>query len=287
MFKSLGAIFIAIGSIISGCPFKDQHCDGCSKERYRIKRVGRLPRDFKESSGLAVQDGLYVTIGDSGSGTELLTFRLKDSSPENFKLQKMDGVSNKDWEDLTVDDLGNLYIGDFGNNSNTRKDLNIIKYNYASDSVSIITFRFEDQKEYPPQRKKERNYDVEAFFWYNSNLYLFSKNKKWPYTKIYVLPDAPGDYSLTPYDSLRLKSPITSVDLDLENSNEAALLAYGKIMLFKTTTEPTGELKFEPYQCRKFRRSGQAEAILYLKNQQLMITNEKGKVFLMTAKPGT
>ncbi len=50
----------------------------------------------------------------------------------NFKgklIQQLDVKNHKntDWEDLTKDETGNLYIGDFGNNDNTRKNLVILK----------------------------------------------------------------------------------------------------------------------------------------------------------------
>ena len=47
----------------------------------------------------------------------------------NGKIKKVVVVNaeNNDWEDLTADDKGNLYIGDFGNNHNKRKNLSILK----------------------------------------------------------------------------------------------------------------------------------------------------------------
>jgi sugar lactone lactonase YvrE len=43
--------------------------------------------------------------------------------------------TNIDWEDITKDKDGNLYVGDFGNNDNERKDLCI----YKIDKKSLTT----------------------------------------------------------------------------------------------------------------------------------------------------
>ena len=36
---------------------------------------------------------------------------------------KVEGAEANDWEAIATDRQGNLYIGDFGNNRNTRRDL--------------------------------------------------------------------------------------------------------------------------------------------------------------------
>ena len=39
----------------------------------------------------------------------------------------VEGATNEDWEDITIDDAGNLYIGDIGNNKNERDDLRVYR----------------------------------------------------------------------------------------------------------------------------------------------------------------
>lgn len=59
---------------------------------------------------------------------------------------------NTDWEDLTMDDKGNLYIADVGNNLNERKDLCVLKLNansaFQSDSINVekIYFSYAGQR---------------------------------------------------------------------------------------------------------------------------------------------
>ncbi|MBQ0740360.1 hypothetical protein J9332_39385, partial [Aquimarina celericrescens] len=89
--------------------------------------------------------------------------------------------------------------GDFGNNSNDRKDLNIYKVSGIlsnSLSVSKIEFSYEEQKKFPP-KKKELYFDVEAFIYLKNNLYLFTKNrskKAKGITKLYKIPTTSGQH---------------------------------------------------------------------------------------------
>ncbi|MCH8231347.1 MAG: hypothetical protein IIB82_01645 [Bacteroidetes bacterium] len=82
---------------------------------------------------------------------------------------------------------------------------------------------------------------------------------------------------------LMLHSPVTSSDISPDQS-EIALLSYGKVMLLCATHDEDGRLSFTSYRCRMFLRSGQSEAIMYLVNDHMLITNEKGKMFMMTKK---
>jgi hypothetical protein len=112
-------------------------------------------------------------------------------------------AENKDWEDLTSDADGNLYIGDFGNNSNERRDLSLYKID-ASDLVNTsvnvsqkTSFYFPEQKELPP-KKSNRIFDVEAFFISENHFYLFTKNRSAKFdgtTLLYEVPNLAGNHA--------------------------------------------------------------------------------------------
>src|SRR5690606_31238676 len=105
-------------------------------------------------------------------------------------------IENKDWEDLAQDNQGRMFVGDFGNNSNARRDLSIyvLKEPFGEENIEKITFRYGLQTRYP-EEKKQRNFDCEAFFYHRDSLYLFSKNtgKKPRYTLLYKIPAVAGD----------------------------------------------------------------------------------------------
>lgn len=271
-------VLIALRSLVDPCHVekKVSGFEGGRKE-YKISRAGRLDPLISESSGLAHtgKDTTFYTHDDSGGKPELYEI---DMSGCLIDVVKIPHASNKDWEDLARDDKGNIYIGDFGNNQNTRKNLRIYKVSISGNmKVDTISFSYPDQQEFPPP-KKQRNFDCEAFFWYKDSLYLFSKNRGSKCVKFYKLPDQPGIYQAKLFHEVYLRSMITSADIS-PDKKEFVLLGYGKMYFFNNLEGES--LKPAPAYCRKFGRGGQSEAVLFLNERELMVTNEGGKVFVV------
>jgi len=77
-----------------------------------------------------------------------------------------------DWEDITKDENNHVYIGNFGSgNEGISRILKIPDPNTLGNSVTPEIIYFE----YPKINGIEVVKDTEAMFYYNSNLYLFSK----------------------------------------------------------------------------------------------------------------
>lgn len=246
-----------------------------AKSLYNIIQTGRMPTCINENSGLARawQDDFYWTHNDSGGNTELYMINNKGRI---FDTLFVNDAKNIDWEDLTKDDKGNIYVGDFGNNSQARKDLCI--YKHRNGKTEKITFHYGNQDHFPAQQKI---FDCEAFFWYAGKLYLFSKDwSKNHQTQLYILPDQAGDYMLLPEQSIFIKSPVTSADIS-PNGKEFALLTYGKIFVFEVAN---GKIDFsKPKSCIKIGRN-QMEALAYTNETDLVITNEQRKIYLVKRK---
>lgn len=247
-----------------------------AKAQYTITKTGQLAAVTNESSGLApaAQPGYYWTHNDSGGKPELYKI---DKTGKVFDSLTVNDSKNVDWEELTKDDKGYIYIGDFGNNSHARKNLTIYKHK-DGELTEKIYFRYADQKEFPAN---EKIFDCEAFFWFNNNLYLFSKDHtKKHLTKLYILPQKPGDYTVSPKDSIFIKSPVTAADVS-PDGKEFALLTYGKIFTFEVAN---GRIDFsKPKGCIKIGRN-QAEAISYTGNTNFIITNEQRSVYAIEKK---
>jgi hypothetical protein len=186
---------------------------------------------------------------------------------------------NHDWEDLTSDSA-NLYIGDFGNNNNLRQQLLVYKIRKveARDSDHLIgqtiAFKYSDQKQFPPP-PSNWNFDCEAFFQHNDSLYLFSKNVSNPndgYTKMYRLPDQPGNYTAELIDSFYLNEPNTSADISPDGKT-VVLLTYFSLWVFK---DFPGNNFFggKVFQFR-FKGLTQKEAICFVNDHQLFMTDER------------
>jgi hypothetical protein len=139
-------------------------------------------------------------------------------------------TENIDWESVTQDDSV-IYIGDFGNNYGSRKNLRILKIakldllNPLTDSVQagFISFVYADQSDFSP-RLNQTNFDCEAFFYHNDSLHLFSKNWGDQQTRHYVLPSVAGKYTACPIETFNAGGLIT--DAAVSQKGEIVLLGY-------------------------------------------------------------
>jgi hypothetical protein len=279
MDKILLWLFFAKIKMASCIP--EENKSGFSKREnpYNISKIAMLAPQINENSGLAkvFEQSTFWTINDSGGKNELYEV---DSTGKLISTLNIPNSQNTDWEDLAQDNKGNVYIGDFGNNFNNRKDLAIYKINPKQpDSTEKITFNYADQTAFPPQ-KEEMNFDCEAFFWANDSLYLFSKNRGTKFTKMYTIPSKAGNYVAKSNVNIFLKAYVTSADIR-PDGKEFALLSYGKLFLFGIDE---GKINFSrPLYCMKAPLK-QSEAISYIANNELLITNEQREVFKVTLK---
>jgi len=237
------------------------------KAHYKNSKIGKLPAVVSESSGLAngAKPGTFWTHNDSGGKPELY---LIDLNGKLLDTKAVPNAKNTDWEDLAQDDKGNLYIGDFGNNTSNRNAFDIYRFNPADNTSERITFRYRGAPT-----------DCEAFFYHQGSLYLFSKNwgkNKW--VKMYRLPATTGDHTVAASDSILIDAQVTSAAIS-PNGKTFALLTYGKVLLFETAGDNIDFSK--PKSCFRFSRK-QTEAIGFLNNTDMLITNEQGGIYRTT-----
>jgi hypothetical protein len=169
-----------------------------------------LPDAIREVSGMVRSpEGKVWLLNDSKNPAELFLFDpLTGAVLETRQLP----VPNRDWEDLTLDAAGYLYIGDFGNNKNARRNLCVFRYHPETGSLDSIQFEYPDQKAFPPAQERDWNFNCEAMVFFQDSLHLFSKNVfiGTGITKHYVLPAKPGRYVAELRDSLYLKNRVVT-----------------------------------------------------------------------------
>lgn len=160
--------------------------------KIRKHRVAYLDEKIKETSGLSIFDGKLYTFNDSGNAPEL--FELDETSGTIKNTLKIN-AKNKDWEAL-ANDGNNFYIGDFGNNGGTRRDLEIYKLPFRNhepenDSIAKISFYYPDQTEFIP-KYTNNDYDAEAMIYLNGKIHIFSKEWTSRETSHYIIdPEIP------------------------------------------------------------------------------------------------
>ena len=170
-------------------------------------------------------------------------------SGELLKGIRIENAKNKDWEDMAMDNKGNIYIGDIGNNNNRRKSLVIYKIDNPEEGdgelkAKKIKYNYPEQKDFPP-KKKNLKYDAEAMFYREGHLYIITKNRASPFdgeSLIYKVPSKKGEYDAELVTSFipckdRYGCRITGADIS-PSGEKIVLLSYGKLWVF---TEFTGD----------------------------------------------
>lgn len=258
----------------------------CKNDTGSLATSFALPKSLKEVSGIIYHPAtdLIWTLEDSGNQNEVYGL---DSKGEIGNTIVIEDTENTDWEDITKDGEGNLYIGDFGNNDNVRQDLCIYKINKnalkqeKAVPAYKISFAYPEQKEFPP-KKTEMLYDVEGFFEFKNNFYLFTKNRSKGFDGtafLYKIPNAPGFHQAVlmgkfntcdSYNHCAITAATISPD-----ETKIVLLTHDKIILlenfkgdhFLDGTQTTLELN----------HFSQKEAVCFKDDDVLLIADERTK----------
>ncbi|MBO9584081.1 MAG: hypothetical protein J7574_07970 [Flavobacterium sp.] len=258
-----------------------------------LKELYSLPKKLKEVSGIAYfpETNTLYTLEDSGNKNAIYAI---DSKGKLAKTITISNATNVDWEDITKDKSGNVYIGDFGNNNNERRDLCIYKVaknqlqNDLAKAEYKISFSYPEQKEFPP-KKKEMFYDVEGFFERDGYFYLFTKNRSKGFDGtafIYKIKNAAGTQKAVKIGEFKTCSNynhcvLTSATIS-PDGKKVALLSHDKVLLFK---DFKGDLFHKGTQTElNLNHFSQKEAIVFKDNNTLLIADEKtnkigGKVY--------
>jgi len=246
-----------------------------------LNRIGIMPKILKETSGLEVTSP--NSLWSHNDDTYPYLYNI-DSTGKLIKAIYLNH-KNSGWEDLAQDDHGNIYIGGFGNNTNTRKDLKIYKIGNPDTikqkfvNAGIIEYQYSDQKLFPPDNR-HKNFDMDAMISLGDSLYLFSKNRTEPFdgfTKVYRLPNAPGTYQADLVDSIFLCNEsmltcwVTAADISPDKKH-LVLLSHDKLWLiscFAGSNFSSG--KIQQISLKHFSHKA---AICFYNNNQVYITDE-------------
>jgi len=259
-------------------------------ETVKLKPYAKLNfAEIDESSGIVksrLWKNVYWTHNDSGDKARIFPITrdgkiIKPDWAENYQGILIPNAVNVDWESITTDNQGNLIIGDTGNNSNTRRDLTlyIVKEPYPWETVKTsvfqsIKFKYQDLQEIPPAKL---NYDAEAVFWRNGNLYILTKHRSDDYTTLYAL-DSPN---LLKENTARLIQKFDShgrvTDADASADGKRILmLTLNGIWMFQPEDDSEniflGEIHWLPIE------ASQCESICFDGNK-IIVGNEQAELF--------
>ena len=244
--------------------------------------VADLPGSLHENSGIQLihNSNLLWALNDGGNKSRIYGINTKGKIIKVVTIN----AKNNDWEDLTSDPKGNLYIGDFGNNYSNRKNLAILKVkakhlkNKKNADVERIRFYFPEQKKFPPKKGK-LYFDTESFFFYNGNLYLFTRSRvKGDYgkTSLYKIPATVGNHAaefISDYSSCK-KSKCSITSAAMSKDQKKVVLLSSESVLLLTDFEGDNFFNGKIIKLSLDHRS-QKEGVCFKDNKNLYITDER------------
>lgn len=248
----------------------------------QLTLIEKLPKKLSENSGIVqyTKETAWF-IEDSGNSDNLYKTDFKGNIIKHLDIKNQ---KNIDWEDLTKDKAGNLYIGDFGNNDSKRKNLTILKVSNPEIekgnkiNAEVIRFNYPEQEEFPPHRSKLW-YDAEAFFHHSGHLYIFTKNRANPFTGetlIYKVPDTKGRHEAKLVGKINLCNDwdtckVTSAAISPDDKT-IVLLSYGK--LWRITNFTIDALSKASIKEIDLGVRTQLESVCFTSNNMLLLSDE-------------
>lgn len=257
----------------------------------------QLPAEIREASGVtrsARDPSMLWVHGDSGTPATVYAI---DGQSQILARVRLEGVDNHDWEDITIAN-GKLVVGDIGNNSQARQDLELFVFDEPDprggdqvvDTITKIPWRFGDQAQFPAARE---NFDAEALFWARDQLFLLSKHRADTQTTLYAVGpvDAPAKApakALTPAEFFdvggadkKYGGMVTAAEAT-PDGQRLAVLTYHALFVFPLAA--TGPLLAQTPTRVEFDMSvlGQCEAVTW-DGDTVVVINEDGRVFRIAA----
>lgn len=219
----------------------------------KIERIGTLPSNIKENSGIEIDSSgdMYIH-SDGGNPAKIYVLDSLLNLKDTINIASSQNI---DWEGITFFDK-KLLIGDVGNNQLQRNTLQI--WNTDNNALNF---------QYPNNQR----FDAEALTVIDDQIVIFTKSYE-NGSKAFGIDSIGNTREL---DNYNFSLPITAADVSPEG-HLLALLSYGKIFIFDLKK---GENIFDhPRYCIKTRRK-QTEALAFKDKNTLIFTNEQGDIF--------
>lgn len=242
-----------------------------------------LPKKLKEVSGITLSKDKKTIWAIEDQGNKNVIYGL-DRQGKQVADVLVENAENHDWEDITTDAQGNIYIGDFGNNDNDRHNLSILKVDLKDASqkstnvTQTTTYHYEGQTAFPP-KKSHWLYDCEAFVEKDGYFYLFTKNRSKGFDGtflVFQVPNKAGDFEAKLIATLKLQggysdAAITSAAIN--SRNQVVLLTHKNVYVLSSLFDKNFETAV--IQKTPLNHNSQKEAVVYLDDRTLLIADEK------------
>ncbi|MFV0200704.1 hypothetical protein OBJ99_07590 [Empedobacter falsenii] len=218
-----------------------ENIDTISIDDYKMESFN-LPTILNEISALEYEKedksvASFWGLNDSDSKPELYRFNAKTGEIINTIF--ISNAPNVDWEEVSSDD-NRIYFADFGNNLGKRRDLAIyfiekskidFSKTYQELKAEKIEFYYPEQETFQ-FKNMTTNWDAEAFFVYQNQLHIFTKEWSNLATTHYVVPiDTSQKHAAIKVETFKTNYAVTSAYIDSDPTSPTKgiyLLGYTK-----------------------------------------------------------
>lgn len=198
--------------------------------RPQFEEIGHIDTPaIRESSGLVASrkyPGVFWTHNDSGNSSTLFAIDRQGKLIAQFNVN----APNTDWEDIAIDDSGNLYLADIGNNLKNRWQVQV--YRIAEPNPTATGAK----RSLQPDRTwkitfPDQPFDAESLFILGDNGYIISKHLDGTAASVYRfrLTETDRLVELFKVYTLPILLPVTAADVSQD----------GKWLAVMTITGPT------------------------------------------------
>ena len=235
------------------------------------------------------QPGVFWTLSDSGNKPVIVPIRADGSAvmtPKGYwGAVALKGATNTDWEAITGDAMGNMVVGDVGNNVSRRKELGLYLFKEpppgATEVTDVrkVTFAWPDQAAFPDP---ELAHDCEAMFLLRGKLYLLTKHRRDTLTDLWRadIPAVGDRATLTKLARFDVGGMVTDACLS-PDLRRLAILTYRNVWVFEVPAAgedffhaPAWHAPIAPPML-----SFQVEGCAWTDNGHLLLGSEQGDLF--------
>jgi hypothetical protein len=213
--------------------------------------------------------GVYWVHPDSGHPPKLVAI---DSNGARLAEVILAGAPNIDWEDIAIDDVGRLYIGDIGNNTG----LLPVRYVYTVEEPD--PFDPPQAPVRPVQHWRVRyaegdRVNCEGLFWHAGSLYVVSRG---PRSTVYrLVPRGEDELVMTPVAA----SPLAGVTgADVSPDGHSLLLCSSASARLFNLTDSDELIDARDRRLITYPGGGAVEACCF-SGDQVTLIQEDGRVF--------
>jgi hypothetical protein len=248
-----------------------------------LESLGRVSdRSIQETSGIVKSRkhrDVYWIHSDSGNPATIHAIRSNGSVIASFKV----AAPNVDWEDISTDDEGHLYLADTGNNGKLLPLRAVYRIDEPDPFVATkrdlpvnlaIHFRFES---------KDDRFDCESLFVDGEYVYLIEKRRDDQTARLFRLPRDVARSLMKPArpefvgEVPKFKEPATGASLSVDGQN-LAVVSNQETRIYRWKVEGRltllGKVRY---------KKDDYEAICW-DGRDLILATEEGKLFRIPEK---